>query len=138
VRGIDRAYGHVFTARVKGPQYPWPYRSRRDKGGELVNRAGASLTEIVESIKKVAAIVSDIAAASAEQSTDIDQINVALTQRRLAGRRTASATRCYDQPPREYCSRLNCMDACRQRKRGQKIRAQYNEICQRIHHLPKL
>jgi methyl-accepting chemotaxis protein len=50
------------------------------EGVELVNKAGASLTEILESIKKVAAIVSDIAAASAEQSTGIDQINVALTQ----------------------------------------------------------
>jgi methyl-accepting chemotaxis protein len=50
------------------------------EGVDLVNRAGASPTEIVESIKKVAAIVSDIAAASAEQSTGIDQINVALSQ----------------------------------------------------------
>ena len=50
------------------------------EGVELVNRAGASLTEIVESIKQVAEIVSDIAAASAEQSTGIDQVNAALTQ----------------------------------------------------------
>src|SRR5262249_22478561 len=50
------------------------------EGVELVNKAGASLTEIVESIKKVAEIVSDIAAASAEQSTGLDQVNIALTQ----------------------------------------------------------
>jgi methyl-accepting chemotaxis protein len=50
------------------------------EGVELVNKAGASLTEIVESIKKVAEIVSEIAAASAEQSTGIDQVNTALTQ----------------------------------------------------------
>jgi methyl-accepting chemotaxis protein len=50
------------------------------EGVELVNRAGASLTEIVESIKKVAQIVAEIASASAEQSTGIDQINTALTQ----------------------------------------------------------
>jgi methyl-accepting chemotaxis protein len=50
------------------------------EGVELVNRAGASLTEIVESIKKVAQIVSEIASASAEQSTGIDQVNTALTQ----------------------------------------------------------
>lgn len=49
-------------------------------GVDLVNRAGASLNEIVESIKKVADIVSDIAAASAEQSTGIEQINKALSQ----------------------------------------------------------
>ena len=51
------------------------------KGGvELVNRAGAALTEIVESIKKVADIVADIANASNEQSTGIEQVNKALTQ----------------------------------------------------------
>jgi methyl-accepting chemotaxis protein len=49
-------------------------------GVELVNKAGASLTEILASIKKVAEIVSEIAAASAEQSTGIDQVNTALTQ----------------------------------------------------------
>ena len=50
------------------------------EGVELVNRAGTSLNEIVESIKKVAVIVSDIAGASGEQATGIDQINKALTQ----------------------------------------------------------
>jgi methyl-accepting chemotaxis protein len=54
--------------------------SQVQEGVELVNRAGTSLTEIVDSIKKVAAIVSDIAAASAEQSTGIDQVNTALSQ----------------------------------------------------------
>jgi methyl-accepting chemotaxis protein len=49
-------------------------------GVELVNRAGTALNEIVESIKKVTSIVSDIASASAEQSSGIDQINKALTQ----------------------------------------------------------
>jgi methyl-accepting chemotaxis protein len=50
------------------------------EGVDLVNKAGASLTEVVDSIKKVAGIVSDIAAASAEQSTGLDQVNIALTQ----------------------------------------------------------
>ncbi len=50
------------------------------EGVELVNRAGASLTEIVDSIKKVAEIVSDIASASGEQSTGIDQVTTALAQ----------------------------------------------------------
>ncbi len=44
-------------------------------GVELVNRTGSSLGEIVESIKKVTEIVADIAAASAEQSTGIDEVN---------------------------------------------------------------
>ena len=49
-------------------------------GVELVNRAGASLNEIVESIKKVADIVADIANASAEQSAGIEQVGKALIQ----------------------------------------------------------
>jgi methyl-accepting chemotaxis protein len=50
------------------------------EGVELVNKAGASLTEIVASIKRVVGIVSEIASASAEQSTGIDQVNTALSQ----------------------------------------------------------
>src|SRR5262249_19857370 len=49
------------------------------EGVELVNKAGASLAGIVASIKKVAEIVGEIAAATAEQSTGIDQVNAALT-----------------------------------------------------------
>ncbi|MDI1344740.1 MAG: methyl-accepting chemotaxis protein [Pseudolabrys sp.] len=49
-------------------------------GVDLVNRAGTSLGEIVESIKSVASIVADIANASIEQATGIEQINKALTQ----------------------------------------------------------
>jgi uncharacterized phage infection (PIP) family protein YhgE len=49
-------------------------------GVDLVNRAGGALTEIVESIKTVAGIVADIANASAEQSTGIEQVNKALNQ----------------------------------------------------------
>jgi methyl-accepting chemotaxis protein len=49
-------------------------------GVELVNRAGESLTEIVGSIKRVGEIVAEIADASAEQSSGLDQINKALAQ----------------------------------------------------------
>ena len=49
-------------------------------GVDLVNKAGELLTEIVASIKKVATIVADIANASIEQSSGIEQINRALTQ----------------------------------------------------------
>jgi methyl-accepting chemotaxis protein len=49
-------------------------------GVDLVNKAGAALTEILASIKTVANIVADIATASSEQSEGIDQINIALTQ----------------------------------------------------------
>ena len=50
------------------------------EGVDLVNRAGAALSEIVESIKTVANIVGDIATASGEQAQGIDQINIALMQ----------------------------------------------------------
>lgn len=49
-------------------------------GVELVNQAGIALDEIVESIKSVVVVVNDIANASMEQSTGIEQINRALTQ----------------------------------------------------------
>src|SRR5712671_6747950 len=49
-------------------------------GVELVNKAGGALAEIVESINQVAHIVADIASASSEQATGIEQVNKALTQ----------------------------------------------------------
>jgi methyl-accepting chemotaxis protein len=49
-------------------------------GVDLVNKAGTSLNDIVESIKGVAKIVADIAAASSEQAEGLEQINKALTQ----------------------------------------------------------
>ncbi len=49
-------------------------------GADLVRRTGASLDEIVTSIKGVADIVQEIASASAEQAIGIEQINKALTQ----------------------------------------------------------
>ncbi len=49
-------------------------------GAELVNKAGETLKGIVTSVKQVAEIVSEIASASVEQSSGIDQINAAVTQ----------------------------------------------------------
>ena len=50
------------------------------EGVGLVNKAGTALTEIVESIERVTQIVSEIATASAEQSTGIEEVNKALAQ----------------------------------------------------------
>jgi methyl-accepting chemotaxis protein len=50
------------------------------EGVSLVNSAGNSLSQIMESVKQVADIVADIATASAEQATGLDQVNKALTQ----------------------------------------------------------
>ncbi|WP_346891980.1 methyl-accepting chemotaxis protein [uncultured Roseibium sp.] len=49
-------------------------------GVTLVNNAGTSLTEIVESVKRVTDIVSEIAAASREQATGVEEINKAISQ----------------------------------------------------------
>jgi methyl-accepting chemotaxis protein len=48
-------------------------------GAALVNQAGSSLTEIVGAIKKVSDIVAEIAAASREQATGLEQINTAVS-----------------------------------------------------------
>ncbi len=49
-------------------------------GSELVNRSGQTLEEIVTSVKRVTDIIGEIAAASQEQSSGIDQVNKAVTQ----------------------------------------------------------
>ncbi len=51
-----------------------------EQGVQLVNRAGDSLKDILQSIRSVADIVADIANASSEQAAGIDQINKALAQ----------------------------------------------------------
>ena len=63
---------------------------RVQEGVGLVNRAGTALSEIVDSIKQVADIVSGIAAASAEQSTGLEQINRALTEMDEATQRNSA------------------------------------------------
>lgn len=51
-----------------------------DAGSQLVDNAGETMGEIVASIKRVASIMSEIAAASVEQSTGIDEINKTVIQ----------------------------------------------------------
>lgn len=50
------------------------------EGVQLVGETGSSLENIVESIKRVADIVSEIAAASQEQASGVGEINAAITQ----------------------------------------------------------
>jgi methyl-accepting chemotaxis protein len=54
--------------------------SKVESGSELVTKSGATLGEIVSSVKRVTDIVGDIVAASEEQSSGIDQVNRAVTQ----------------------------------------------------------
>lgn len=49
-------------------------------GTELVGQSGRTLQDIVDSVKKVTDIVAEIAAASQEQSSGIDQVNTAVMQ----------------------------------------------------------
>ena len=53
---------------------------RVEAGSRLVADAGATMTEIVGSVQRVADIVGEITAASSEQSTGIGQVNTAVAQ----------------------------------------------------------
>jgi methyl-accepting chemotaxis protein len=51
-----------------------------DTGAKLVDQAGATMHEIVESVRRVTDIMGEITAASQEQTSGIEQINQAITQ----------------------------------------------------------
>jgi len=51
-----------------------------ENGTELVDRSGQTLQEIMNSVQRVSAIIGEIAAASQEQATGIDQVNKAVLQ----------------------------------------------------------
>ena len=51
-----------------------------DDGSKLVGEAGKTMEEIVASVKRVTDIMAEIAAASVEQSSGINQVNQAVTQ----------------------------------------------------------
>ncbi len=53
---------------------------RVEAGARLVEQAGKTMEELVASVRKVASIMTDIASASHEQSSGIEQINKAITQ----------------------------------------------------------
>ena len=51
-----------------------------EKGTSLVDQAGATMTEVVSSIRRVTDIVGEISAASSEQSAGVSQVGQAVTQ----------------------------------------------------------
>lgn len=53
--------------------------SKVDIGSRQVDRAGVTMTEIVQSVKHVTHIMSEISAASVEQSSEIEQVNQSVT-----------------------------------------------------------
>ena len=54
--------------------------SKVDAGSKLVDRAGATMKEVVASVQRVSQIINDIAVASEEQRNGIEQVNDAITQ----------------------------------------------------------
>ncbi len=51
-----------------------------DSGSKLVDQAGTTMQDIVQSVGRVTAIMSDITSTSAEQTSDIEHINLAITE----------------------------------------------------------
>jgi methyl-accepting chemotaxis protein len=60
------------------------------RGVELVNQAGRTLNEIVDSVKRVAGIVTEIAAANHEQTAGVQQVEEAIAQMENLSQRNAS------------------------------------------------
>jgi methyl-accepting chemotaxis protein len=54
--------------------------SKVDAGAKLVDHAGVTMTEIVASVRRVTDIMGEITSASQEQTSGIEQINVAVAQ----------------------------------------------------------
>jgi len=63
-----------------------------EAGSALVNQSGQTLHEIVGSVKRVTDIIAEIAAAAADQSSGIDQVNRAVTQMDQTVQSNASQT----------------------------------------------
>ena len=63
---------------------------RVEAGTALVDRAGATMTEVVTSIKRVTDIVAEIAAASSEQASGVAQVGEAVTQMDQATQQNAA------------------------------------------------
>ncbi|MBJ7312780.1 methyl-accepting chemotaxis protein [Rugamonas sp. CCM 8940] len=51
-----------------------------DAGSKLVNQAGATMDEVVASVRRVSEVIGEISMASQEQTSGIEQINQAVTQ----------------------------------------------------------
>lgn len=54
--------------------------NRVETGARLVQRAGETMVDVVQSVKRVTDIMGEISAASVEQSSGIEQVNRAVTQ----------------------------------------------------------
>jgi methyl-accepting chemotaxis protein len=85
------------------------------KGSELVNRSGETLQGLVASVRHVTQFVSDIATASQEQSTGVEQVTAAVTQMdRITCNNSAEATKLTStaQSLASHAEQLQDMVAC--------------------------
>jgi methyl-accepting chemotaxis protein len=64
--------------------------SKVDAGGALVHQAGATMTEIVDSIRHVTDIMGNIANASSQQTEGIERVNQAITEMNHATQQNAA------------------------------------------------
>ena len=64
--------------------------ARIAQGGELADRAGKTMGEIVDSVKRVTSIMADITSASEEQNSGIAQVNQAVSQMHETTQQNAS------------------------------------------------
>ncbi|MDR6213143.1 methyl-accepting chemotaxis protein [Paracidovorax wautersii] len=63
---------------------------RVEQGTQLVDRAGATMTEVVSAIRRVTDIMGEISAASSEQSAGVGQVGEAITQMDQATQQNAA------------------------------------------------
>ena len=63
---------------------------RVEQGTTLVDKAGATMTEVVSAIRRVTDIVGEISAASSEQSSGVSQVGEAITQMDQATQQNAA------------------------------------------------
>ncbi len=63
---------------------------RVEQGTVLVNQAGATMTEVVDSVQRVTAIIGEISAASLEQSAGVAQVGEAVSQMDQATQQNAA------------------------------------------------
>ena len=80
------------------------------EGTRLVDESGRSLHEIVAAVKKVTDIVGEIAAASREQSTGIEQVNRAIAQMDETTQQNAALVEQAAASSREIVDRMGSLD----------------------------
>src|SRR5882724_10316615 len=80
------------------------------EGSRLVDESGRSLQEIVAAVKKVTDIVGEIAAASREQSTGIEQVNRAVAQMDETTQQNAALVEQAAASSRDIVDRMRTLD----------------------------